>query len=110
MYYHTPGANHFRPTVGGVYAIEASLIIDYSVGGPNDFVEMIVVKNGALPGVKRSITRVNAGDKVSLSISSTMHLNAGDVIHIEVANQSGGNQFIPAGEDSWFSGHIIYED
>jgi hypothetical protein len=76
---------------------------------PTDEIEMIFVKNNT-SAVKRAIIEINGNDKRTLSISATIHLNAGDFIHIEVANNNGNSQQIPAGEDSWFSGHIVYED
>ena len=111
MYDATAGANYFSPSVAGVYALEASLVIESLGGAPTDEIEMIFVKNNT-SAVKRANTGViGSNDKRTLSISATIHLNAGDFIHIEVANNNSGNsQQIPAGEDSWFSGHIVYED
>ncbi len=108
MYDATAGANEFRPSVAGVYALEASLLIEDLGSGPDE-IEMIFVKNNT-SAVKRAIIKINGNDKLTLSISATIHLNAGDFIHIEVANKNGGPHQIPAGEDSWFSGHIVYED
>ncbi|MBT4776326.1 MAG: hypothetical protein HON99_11460, partial [Crocinitomicaceae bacterium] len=110
MYDATAGANYFSPSVAGVYALEASLVIESLGGAPTDEIEMIFVKNNT-SAVKRANTGViGSNDKRTLSISATIHLNAGDFIHIEVANKNGGPHQIPAGEDSWFSGHIVYED
>ncbi|MDG2331718.1 MAG: hypothetical protein P8M05_09010, partial [Flavobacteriales bacterium] len=109
MYVATAGSNFFRPSVAGVYALEASLVIESLGGVPTDEIEMIFVKNNT-SAVKRAIIDIGSNDKLTLSISATIHLNAGDFIHIEVANLNGGPQQIPAGEDSWFSGHIVYED
>ena len=104
------GTNHFRPSVSGVYSIEATVLIDYSSAGPIDQIEMAFIHNSSLPVAKKSVIMINTGEQKTISLKATMHLNAGETVHVEIISQFGAPVNIVAAEAAWFSGHIVYED
>jgi hypothetical protein len=106
----TSGAYNFRPNISGVYAIEATILLDYSGVGPNEQVRMAFVKNSTLPVIKTAQILINSGEIKTITISTTMRLNANDAIHVEVGSFSGSTILINPSEAVWFSGHLVYAD
>jgi hypothetical protein len=104
------GSYHFRPTVSGVYAIEATILVNHIVGNPNEQVRMAFVKNSTLPEIKTAQIYINPGEIKTITISTTMRLNAGDAIHIELGCAAGNTLIVIPSEAVWFSGHLVYSD
>ena len=100
--------NDFTAKVNGVYSIEVGVTFE-GLGGLDNIVEMGLVKNGSATPFKIVRKTINAGERISATITVTTRLAAGDKIRVEaVLNSAGAVNILPS-EGSWFSGHLVYQ-
>jgi hypothetical protein len=102
------GQYSFTAPANGVYSIKANILFNH-VGGPDDITVVEILVNGGMQ--YSSKMPIRAADRITNTIGSTMRLSANDKIQVQVYVISGGGAITTGGGDeSWFSGHLIYAD
>jgi hypothetical protein len=103
----TAGSYMFITPVNGIYAIQANLLFDFVGTGS----EIIVVEFWIDGITKTHVAKesfVN-GEQVSIQLSGTVKLNAGEKLQVKVYSQNGTPGInILGDENTWFSGHLVY--
>jgi hypothetical protein len=103
---YSPTTGFFTAPVAGVYNLNANLLF---AGAPSGYftIELMHSVNGSI-AQNTGMFNTIAQNWFSGTIGSTVHLNAGESVWIEVYNTNGSMTFYNG--ESTFSGHLVYAD
>ncbi|TXB64374.1 hypothetical protein FRY74_11320 [Vicingus serpentipes] len=104
------GQYSFTAPVNGVYTFNASVLFSDTGGGPDEITVVDLLVNGVT--LYSSKQPIKNSEKVTNTVSSTIRLSANDKIQVNVYVLNGGGPLLMtgAGDESWFSGHLVYAD
>ncbi len=103
---YNTATDHFVAPVSGVYFLSTSL----SIAGAGSNYVTLNMRHSAGTSIDSQEGFINTihSNRITRTLTSTVHLNAGDEVWIEYYNTTGGGSFYR--ENSTFSGHLVYAD
>ena len=99
-----PAASDLRAEVAGLYAYSVQVTLGY--GGSANGREIRMLRNGA----EDDKAIVPTDDNISLRLGRAIHLNANDVLSIEISHGAGITLGLSGGASSWFTLALIRGD
>ncbi len=98
--------DHFVAPTSGVYFLSASVSL---AGAGSNYITLNMMHSaGTSIDSQEGFFNTIHSNRITRTLTSTVHLNAGDEVWIEYYNTTGGASFYR--ENSTFSGHLVYAD